>query len=49
MERFTEIGSILQFLPVETIFATLIPVSLGIGAGIGLLGSFITVRKHLRV
>lgn len=49
MERFTEIGSILQFLPVETIFATLIPVSLGIGAGIGLLGSFVTVRKHLRV
>ncbi|MBR6237749.1 MAG: permease-like cell division protein FtsX [Lachnospiraceae bacterium] len=49
MERFTEIGSILQFLPVETIFATLIPVSLGIGAGIGLVGSFITVRKHLRV
>ncbi len=49
MERFTEIGSILQFLPVETIFATLIPVSLGIGAGIGFLGSFVTVRKHLRV
>ncbi len=49
MERFTEIGSILQFLPVEAIFSTLIPVSLGIGAGIGFLGSFVTVRKHLRV
>ncbi len=49
LERFTEIGSILQFLPVETIFRTLIPVSLGIGAGIGLIGSFVTVRKHLRV
>ncbi len=49
LERFTEIGSILQFLPVETIFSTLIPVSLGIGAGIGLIGSFVTVRKHLRV
>ncbi|MCR5398612.1 MAG: permease-like cell division protein FtsX [Lachnospiraceae bacterium] len=49
MERFSVIGSILQFLPVETVFATLIPVSLGIGAGIGLVGSFMTVRKHLRV
>ncbi len=49
MERFSMIGSILQFLPVEEVFATLIPVSLGIGAGIGLVGSFVTVRKHLRV
>ncbi len=49
MERFSMIGSILQFLPVEVIFKTLIPVSIGIGAGIGLIGSFVTVRKHLRV
>lgn len=49
LSRFTEIGSILEFLSVETVFATLIPVSLGIGAGIGFFGSFITVRKHLRV
>jgi len=49
ISRFTEIGSILSFLPVETVFETLVPVSLGIGAGIGFLGSFITVRKHLRV
>ncbi len=49
LSRFSEIGSILTFLPVETIFQTLIPISLGIGAGIGFLGSFITVRKHLKV
>ncbi len=49
LTQFTEIGSILLFLPVETVFRTLIPVSLGIGAGIGFLGSFVTVRKHLRV
>jgi len=49
LSRFTEIGSILTFLPVEVVFNTLVPVSLGIGAGIGFLGSFITVRKHLRV
>lgn len=49
LSRFSEIGTILSFLPVETIFNTLVPISLGIGAGIGFLGSFITVRKHLRV
>lgn len=49
LDRFTEIGSILSFLPVETVFSTLVPVSLAIGAGIGFLGSFITVRKHLKV
>ena len=49
LSRFSEIGSILSFLPVETVFNTLVPISLGIGAGIGFLGSFITVRKHLRV
>ncbi len=49
LARFTEIGSILQFLPIETVFATLMPASLAIGAGIGFFGSFITVRKHLRV
>jgi len=49
LSRFSEIGSILTFLPVEEVFATLIPISLGIGAGIGFMGSFVTVRKHLRV
>lgn len=49
LSRFTEIGTILQFLTVDQIFMILVPVSLGIGAGIGFFGSFITVRKHLRV
>jgi cell division transport system permease protein len=49
LSRFTEIGSILQFLTINDIFKTLVPVSLGIGAGIGFFGSIITVRKHLRV
>lgn len=49
MERFTVLGDLLSFLPVNTIFATLVPVSLGMGAGIGFIGSFVTVRKHLRV
>ena len=49
MERFEMLGSLLNFLPVEQIFATLVPVSFGLGIGIGFLGSFMTVRKHLKV
>lgn len=49
VERFEMLSSLLSFLPVNEIFATLVPVSLGLGIGIGFLGSFTTVRKHLRV
>lgn len=48
-DRFQILSGLLNFLPVDTIFTTLLPVSLGIGIGIGFLGSFVTVRKHLRV
>lgn len=48
-ERFQILSGLLNFLPVETIYATLLPVSVGIGVGIGFLGSITTVRKHLKV
>ncbi len=48
-ERFQVLSGLLNFLPVETIFSTLLPISVAIGVGIGLLGSIVTVRKHLRV
>jgi cell division transport system permease protein len=47
--RFTMLSSLLNFLPVETVYNNLIPISLAIGIGIGFFGSFITVRKHLHV
>lgn len=49
MQRFTMLTSLLAFLPVETIFSTLFPVSIAMGVGIGFLGSITTVRKHLKV
>lgn len=49
MERFAMLSQLLSFLTVEQIFHILTPVSLGIGVGIGFLGSIVTVRKHLRV
>lgn len=47
--RFTILSSFLRFLPVETVFERLVPITLAIGVGIGFFGSLATVRKHLRV
>lgn len=49
LERFAMLSHLLNFLTVEQIFNVLVPVSLGIGVGIGFFGSITTVRKHLRV
>ena len=46
---FPALSERLSFLPVNGIFDVLTPVSLCIGIGIGFLGSFTTVRKHLKV
>lgn len=48
-EKFSMLSNLLKFLPVETIFAFLAPVCLGVGVGIGFMGSVSTVRKHLHV
>lgn len=48
-ERFEMLTQLLDFLPVETIFNILFPVSVAMGVGIGFIGSIVTVRKHLRV
>lgn len=48
-ENFSFIGSMMQFLPVEMVFRSLLPVGLILGVGIGYIGSHITTRKHLRV
>lgn len=48
-ERFAYLSQLMQFLDVKVVFGTLGPVCLGIGVGIGFIGSFTTVRKHLSV
>lgn len=47
--KFSILSGILRFLDAGEVFALLIPISLLIGVGIGFFGSFMTVRKHLRV
>ncbi len=48
-KRFPSLSQLLAFLPVETVFTNLVPVCIGLGVGIGFIGSFTTVRKHLSV
>lgn len=49
LDRFHMLTSIVQFLPVGNVFHWLLPVGIGLGVGIGFLGSIISVRKHLKV
>lgn len=48
-DNFNFIGSMMNFLSVEQVYETLLPVALILGVGIGFLGSMITIRKHLKV
>lgn len=48
-DKFSFLSSLLNFLPVQKVFHTLVPVGLLLGVGIGFLGSWITIRKHLKV
>lgn len=47
--KFNLLSNIMEFLPVTKVYETLLPVGLVLGIGIGFLGSFMTIRKHLRV
>lgn len=47
--KFSILGNILAFLPASDVFRILTPVAIGLGIGIGILGSFFAVRKHANV
>lgn len=47
-DKYINIFRAFEFIKIADIFATLIPIALFIGIGIGFIGSSVTVRKHLR-
>lgn len=47
--RYSVVQSLFAFVPVSELFSVLLPVSAGIGIGLGLIGSLLTTRKHLKV
>lgn len=48
-QHFVILNDLLQFRSAKEIFDVLIPVALVLGVGLGFFGSFITVRRHLKV
>ena len=48
MTKFSLLNNLVDFLPVTQVYKVLLPVGLLLGVGIGFIGSFLTIRKHLR-
>ncbi len=48
-DKFSLLNNILVFLPVTDVYEVLLPAGIALGIGIGFIGSFFTIRKHLRV
>lgn len=49
LEKFSILNNIISFLPVMNVYRYLLPIGLLMGVGIGFVGSYFTVRKHLKV
>lgn len=49
IERFRILSDVIRFLPIETVFPYMAAVAVLLGVGIGFVGSFFTIRKHLKV
>ncbi len=49
LTKFSLLNNIVDFLPVFDVYKTLLPVGIALGVGIGFVGSFFTIRKHLKV
>lgn len=47
--RFAIVQSLFEFVPIKDLFSVLVPASAAIGIGLGLVGSLLTTRKHLKV
>ncbi len=47
--RFSVLKAIFTFLPRGDVFSSLLPLCLVVGVGIGLIGSLMTTKKHLKV
>ena len=48
LTKFSILNTLLEFLPVSGVYKTLLPVGLALGVGIGFVGSFFTIKKHLK-
>lgn len=49
IERFDIVANMMEFVPVGQVYKGMAPISILLGVGVGLIGSFITTHKHLKV
>lgn len=49
IQKFNIISNVIEFIPIGQIFPYMVVVAMTLGVGIGFVGSFFTIRKHLRV
>lgn len=49
MQKFNILSNIIEFIPLNMIFPYMVVVAMTLGVGIGFVGSFFTIRKHLKV
>ena len=49
MERFDILSNLIEFIPIQSIFPSMVAVAMALGVGIGFVGSFFTIRRHLKV
>ncbi len=48
-EHFEMLSNIIVFIPLHVIFPYMVGVAMALGVGIGFVGSFFTIRRHLKV
>ena len=48
LAKFSLLSNIISFLSVQSVYRLLLPIGLLLGVGIGFIGSYFTVRKHLK-
>jgi cell division transport system permease protein len=49
MTKFSILNNIIEFLSVQSVYKSLLPIGILMGVGIGFVGSYFTCRKHLKV
>lgn len=48
-ERFRILSDVFEFMPIRDLYPEMIGVALALGVGIGFFGSYMTIRKYLKV
>lgn len=48
LDKFNVLTGVVEFISVKQIYVVLIPVGIALGIGIGLIGSIVTTKKHLK-